>query len=193
MEGKEAIINRIIGDAEKKANEIIEAAEKYSDERRKEAEIWAEEYSKAQNAALERELKDVVERRAVVAALDARKNALKSKRDVIEKVRSLAFVKLCALKKNEYLAFVERLINENADDGDLVILSSDGKLCSEDVKALPVFKQKSLKVGKEKGDFIGGVKLQGKICDKDLSFETVVAEKTIELTGEIAAELFKEE
>lgn len=193
MEGKEAIIARIIGDAEKKACELIENAQKYATEKKSEAEEWSREYSAAQSELLEKELQEIVDRKIIVAELDARKNTLKVKQSLIAEARSRALVKLCSMNKADYIKFIGRLLAENCDEGDTVILSSDGVINSNDIEKLEIFGIKRLSVSKTRGDFKGGIKLAGKICDKDLSFESIIADKSSRISAELAAELFPRE
>ena len=52
MEGKEAIIAKIIADAEKKAQEIVHAADEYAVSVKEQAEEWAKNYSAEQEKGL---------------------------------------------------------------------------------------------------------------------------------------------
>ena len=49
MDGKDAIIDKIVKDAESKAEELILGAKEFAEEKKKAAEFWAKEYV-AQNA-----------------------------------------------------------------------------------------------------------------------------------------------
>ena len=190
MEGKEAIIKRIISDAEKKAKSITEIAKADALERETDAKSWAEDYVGAQEKILTRDAEDVVTRRKTVAELDVRKITLKAKQDIISKVFDEVLAKLCALKKADYLKLVEEKMIESAEIGDTVVLSKDGVLTDKDVSGLKVFSDKKLSVSKDKGEFIGGVYLEGEKCDKDLTFSSIVEEKRGELTATVAEELF---
>ena len=190
MQGKEAIIQKIIGDANKSAEEIISSANETAKNRKADAEDWAKEYSSAQKKLTEKACKDIIDRKIIVANLDVKKNILKTKQDVISETFSLAVKKLQSLNKAEYLDFVAKLIKENADDGDKVILSNDGVLSREDVLSLDTVKDKNLTVEKERGNFSGGVMLVSNKCDKNLSFKSVIEDKKEELYSFVVENLF---
>lgn len=190
MGGKEAIIKRIKSDAEKKAAGIVDSAEKAADERISEANAWAKEYRETQEKILSVDAEEVIKRRLTVADLDVRKIILKAKQDAIGEVLNEAYEKLCSLKKTEYLKFVEKNIAAAADDGDEIVLSSDGVINNEDVKKLGVFSAKKLSVAKKAGDFKGGVYLVGKTCDKDLTFKAIIENGKDGFVSEISEELF---
>lgn len=190
MDGKEAIINKIISDAQSKADSILSDATKKSCSLIGNAEDWAKKYRETQEKILEQDKKDVLSRRLTVAELDVKKLTLKYKQDVIEKVLQKAYENLCNLKKAEYLEFVEKLIEENAEENDKILLSKDNVLSEGDVKSLKVYTDKNLTVCKERGDFIGGAMLIGSVADKDLTFKAVIDSRKDILVKKIANELF---
>lgn len=178
MEGKEAIIAKIISDAEKIAEENVRAGEEYALYVKKMAESWANDYSAAQEKVLKTETEDVVARKKIVAELDVRKALLKTKQDILDEIFLRAEQKLCKLDKKPYLSLVLSKIEECADEGDEVVLSCDGVISEKDIADSQVAKSKKLSVAKKQGKFYGGVMLVGKICDKNLTFhEIVLAEK----------------
>ena len=193
MDGKQAIICKILDDANEKAQSIISNANKNVDEKITDAEEFAKEYSTAQLSIAKKEAGEIIERRLIVADLDARKDLLSKKQQVISKVFDLAYEKLCSIDKKTYLDFVEKLIIEVAEDGDQVLLSKDGVLSSSDIESLKVFKDKKLVAKKEKGDFIGGVILFGKNADKNLTFKAILLENRDILASKVSQILFKVE
>lgn len=193
MDGKQAIICKILDDANEKAQSIISNANKNVDEKITDAEEFAKEYSTAQLSIAKKEAGEIIERRLIVADLDARKDLLSKKQQVISKVFDLAYEKLCSIDKKTYLDFVEKLIIEVAEDGDQVLLSKDGVLSSSDIESLKVFKDKKLVAKKEKGDFIGGVMLFGKNADKNLTFKAILLENRDILASKVSQILFKVE
>lgn len=189
MEGKEAIIARILGDAEKRAETILSEAENNAAASLGDAREWAERYKKAQRALLEKETESVVSGRKIVAGLDCRKVILRAKREVIDGVFSRALEKALNFGKERYLAVVERLIGENAEKGDVVFLAKSAPFGEDELMALPVVKALGLQFG-GRGDFDGGVYLTNGACDKDLSFRSIVAERKEELETVVAASVF---
>ncbi len=193
MDGKQAIICKILDDANEKAQSIIFNAKSSVDDKITDAEDFAKEYSTAQLSIAKKEAKEVIERRLIVADLDARKDLLSKKQQVISKAFDLAYEKLCSIDKKTYLDFVEKLIVEVAEHGDQVLLSKDGVLSSSDIETLKVFKDKNLVVSKERGGFIGGVMLFGKNADKNLTFKAILLENRDILASKVSQILFKVE
>lgn len=190
VQSADAIIKRIISDAEKKARGLVDNAENTAAERKLEAESWAKEYAETQEKVLSRDVTEVVRRRLTVADLDVRKIILSAKQQVIGDVLGEVYDGLCSLKKADYLKLVEKCVEESADDGDEIVLSGDGVLSADDLKKLNVFSAKKLNVSKETGDFKGGVYLVGKVCDKDLTFKAIIENAKDEYVAEISERLF---
>ena len=84
---------------------------------------------------------------------------------------------------------MEKLCNENAEEGDTLILAASAPLKEADIAKLPVFKEKKLKFGGTSDKFRGGIMLVNDVCDKDLSFKALLDNKKDELEAEIAAAL----
>lgn len=190
MDKQKAIIDKIIEDAETRAAEIISVANAEAEKSIAGGNSWAERYKSEQNAILNAANEDKVLRRKTVAELDVKKIVLKAKQDSIESVFDSAYKKLCSLNKAEYLSFVVKLIEKSAEEKDTVVLSSDGVISETDLTSFEVVKDKNLAVSAEKGDFVGGVMLVGKICDKDLTFKSIVNESKSEFVSEVSKELF---
>ena len=190
MDGKEAIINKIISDAELKAQEISSETEKKAEDLIANAKEWVEQYNSAQQKLLDTELEEIISKRNRLAELDSRKLILKTKQDLIEKVLGLCYEKLAKLSKKDYLSLIEKLIEKNAEDNDEIVLSKDNVLSKKDISSLKVFGTKKLSVSDNSGDFIGGIRLVGKNCDKDLTFKSIIDSKKDSLIIEISKCLF---
>ncbi len=190
MEGKEAIIARIIGDAKNKAEVLLRDADTNVAESEREAKEWIADYLKAQRKLLAEEAENVVTRRKTVAELDCRKVALSAKQAVISEVFERALQSAESFPEVKYLEIVEKLCNENAEEGDTLILAASAPLKETDIAKLPVFKEKKLKFGGTSDKFRGGIMLVNDVCDKDLSFKALLDNKKDELEAEIAAALF---
>ncbi len=190
MEGKEAIIAKIISDAENKSAENVHAAEQYAVSVKEQAEAWEKAYSAEQEKVLKTETAEIVARRKIVAGLDVRKAVLKAKQDVLNNIYALAEQKLCKIDKKAYLKLVLAKIDEFADVGDEVVLSCDGVLTEKDITESAVAKSKKLSVSKTQGKFRGGVMLVGKTCDKNLTFHEIIAVEKEKNAPSIAKKLF---
>lgn len=191
MDGKEAIIARIIEDAENKAAALRLDAENTVAGRVKDAESWAEQYTAAERAKLELEAENLVSRRATVADLDYRKIVLSAKQDIIGGVFDLALDKLTKLGKKEYLAVIDKLIGENGEKGDEIVIAKGAPVTAADVEKLASAAKLGLKA-RENGDFKGGIMLIGRVCDKDLSFGTLLNAEKAETEADVAEMLFGE-
>ena len=189
MDGTKAIIEKILSEAKEKVKEINAESESSCAVRIADAKKWAEKYTAAQTEILKKDEESIVSGKKLNAGLDVKKAVLKAKREVIEKVFSLAYEKMLSVDKKTYLSFVNRMIGESADDGDVIVLSSDGVISAGDLD-LKKFKAKDLSVSEKCGDFKGGIMLLGKKSDKDLSFKSVIESKKEELTAVAVKVLF---
>ena len=88
------------------------------------------------------------------------------------------------------MAFIIRLLEQNAENGDQIVFSRDKVLCEQDLIRQEIVAKKNLTFLKREGDFIGGIMLVGKVCDKDLSFGALVEEHQESIVEKITAELF---
>ena len=190
MDGKKAIIAKIIESAEKKARDNLHVAEQYAVSVKEQATEWANAYSNAQEKVLQKDTADIIARRKIVAGLDVRKILLKAKQDVIDDIFVRAEQKLCKADKKTYLKLVLNTIAEFADEGDQVMLSCDGVISEKDISESAVFKEKKLTVCKKQGKFYGGVMLIGKNCDKNLTFHEIISAEKDKIAPVLAKEIF---
>ena len=192
MEGKAAMISRILEDAEKKASEMRAAAEAEQATRISAAQKWAEELLPSSRKALADEADATVERRETVARLDGRKKVLGAKRELIDEVFARALEKAQNFPKARYAEIVSRLLEENAEEGDTVVLSRFAPLSQSETEALPVFRARKLRFGGADGAFAGGLFLSNETCDKDLSFEALIAADRVSLESDVVEILFSD-
>ena len=192
MQGREAIVGKIIADAEEKAEKLRVDAAQRAEAAAAAAERAAQERLAEGRRALGREAEEIVARRETVAALDTRKEMLAAKRGIIEEVLSLALKTACAFKKEKYLAVLGDLLARYAEEGDAVTLASSAPVGEKELSGLKAFSEKKLRfAGKE--DFEGGVRLENAVCVKDLSFRALLEAARSGLELEIADALFPAE
>ena len=192
MQGREAIVGKIIADAEEKAEKLRADAAQRAEAAAAAAERAAQERLAEGRRALGREAEEIVARRETVAALDTRKEMLAAKRGIIEEVLSLALKTACAFKKEKYLAVLGDLLARYAEEGDAVTLASSAPVGEKELSGLKAFSEKKLRfAGKE--DFEGGVRLENAVCVKDLSFRALLEAARSGLEQEIADALFPAE
>ena len=190
MDGKEAIIAKIIEDAKNKANAYVEEADGKVRQAKEDAAKWSEEYIAVGRKKLSTETEEIVSRRKTVADLDAKKLVLKAKQEVLDEVFDSAADKLLSLKSKDYLAFVEKNVLENAEVGDKVILDKNAPIKIEDILSLPSLSKFKLINGGLSEDVKGGVILTNDKTDKDLSFKSLIDAKKQEYLKEAASKLF---
>lgn len=194
MEGKDAIIQKIIGDANAQAQNMISDANSYAEKIIAEAEAnaklrVAEVEKQAEKAGVE-----YVGRRVTVAGLDLKKARLNAKMQLLDEVYDKAADELASLKPDEYKKLITGMLKVAAEDGDTVTV------CKNDDKVLTqaffddFAKKKGIKLtlSKSFGDFKGGIILSGGGVDKNLTLEVELKLLREQTEAEIAAVLFKE-
>ena len=149
MEGKEAIIQRILDDAAARAENIRLTAEESCAETLRDAEEWAELYSSKQAELLREEVKEIHARRETVADLDIRKAILFAKQEVLGEVYARALEKLVALDHDTYIALIAKMLEQCAERGDLVVLAKGAPVTAGEVGALSACREKNLSVSDE--------------------------------------------
>lgn len=174
MKDTKPIIERILGDAESFKQKTIKDAEAYAEATKRDATTRADECARREEAALKIDEKNIASRRALVASIDAKKIILAARRRALEASYVLAEEKLSSLSEDEQLSLIDKLVSECAEKGDTAILSSKCKIAEEKFCALPSFKKYGVSIAKNRGDFSGGVILSNAVCDKDLSYRTLV-------------------
>ncbi len=192
MQGREAIVGKIIADAEEKAQKLRADASERAEAAVAAAKGAAQERLAAGRRALEREAAEIVARRETVAALDTRKEALAAKRGVIEEVFSEALKIACAFEKEKYLAVLVALLERYAEEGDAVTLASSAPVGEKELTGSKAFAAKKLRFA-GRGDFEGGMRLENDTCVKDLSFRALLEAARSELEREIADAMFPAE
>lgn len=191
MEGKEAIIKRILDDAEAKAATIRLSAEENRANTLQEAEEWSARYLEKQRALLQAESEDRIARKSTVAELDVRKELLAAKREILDDVYTLALKKLENLSKQQYLSVLSSMLQKYAEVGEQIVLSKSSEIYRKDIETLPVVQEKKLSLSESCGDFSGGILLLGEKCDKDLSFDTALKTLKTQIESETAEHLFE--
>lgn len=195
MDGKDAIINDIITNAERKAAAAVADATAQKDELLEKCrnELARKEREELERAQRQAELS--IERRQTLAVLDGRKAELAAKQAVIDKVYDAAITKTLNMTDNVYREFIAGLIEKYADDGDEVMIAErDSKRLNYDwVSALGAKLGKDLTLSSKYHHARGGVVLVGYKCDKNLTLDTIVAQIRLNTESEIASRLFSAE
>ena len=188
----ENIINRIIGDAEKKAQSFIDSQQEKADEITIEADKKIEAYrnkgeDKASNTA--KSMNDVAE---VIVELETSKIELHKKRELIDKIFELALEKILKLPKAEY----KKIILKNLDDlrdGDVIILSEKEKgiLLKKDIDEIAKKKGIKVSLSSECNNNIAGIIIDRKSTVLNFNIETELENLKKEMESEILKGLYK--
>lgn len=162
--------------------------------------IIDEAHAKAQEIQQESLLdaKEAAHRQELIAELEARKNSLDSKRQILEEAYNLAAKELAQLTDEKWKKLIIAIVN-NAS------VSGQEKICVP-VKDLPKYKNGflleinadltakgktgELALAEEAAPFADGVLLIGKNSDVDCSFATILQEMRRKTEREVAAILF---
>lgn len=191
---KKEIIDRIIGDANNKAEQIVAEANKIASQKVSEARVSADKSLSDALSTLPDKEKQAIERRRQVGLLEVKKDALAVKKSVLDETFALALKKLNDLKKTEYLKIISAMIAKFAEDGDEVIICDKDKdiITSKVVEDMAKKAKIKISLSKKKGKFSGGIILSNKNFDKNLTFESELSVLRAELEPEIASMLFAE-
>ncbi len=198
-EGAERIVSRILDDAGFKAESIKQEAAEKAEAVKAEARQKA---ARRQEHILEQARKDAEEqkRRIVgVAQLEARKELLAAKQELISEAFRDSLDQLVKLDDNSYLSIIESMLLNLVETGDETVFCSAGDLKRipdsfwDDInkKLAGQGKKGELLLSKETRDIKGGFILQAEGVEMNCSFESLLAMKRDELEPEIAAVLFK--
>lgn len=195
MAGTDAIINKILADAEEKASQIKTQSKIDCDEvianATSEAKKMMDEVVENKQSVID----ETVKRQKAVAELDAKKIVLKAKKDAIDEAFRLAKEQLNGLSSEKYFEVVSNMISTYAEDGDVVTLSAKDKKLITKAKLDKIATAKNIKLtlNKEYGDFEGGVILSGNGMDKNLTFDVELKTLRDEMETEIADMIFIKE
>lgn len=193
MNGKQAIIDKIIGDANARAAQIAEEAKAKTDAIAEKAEKAAADIVAEGEAKKKAAFDTVVANSAVVANLDCKKALLTAKTNLIGGAFDRAAETLRADKK-KYCDLVSKMIASAAEDGDKVRVSERDKDVLDKAFIESVAKKCKIKLtpDKEYAPIKGGVILVGKNYDKNLSLDLELQTLREECEGEVAKVLFGE-
>ena len=188
---KEAILERIISDAQAAADATVAEAEGRAAEIIAEAEARAARDRQGTSAIIAERSKAFADGKAAAARLDAAKVMLAAKRGVIDAVYARALEKLKALPQKDAVRLAEGLLLSYAEDGDELVFATNFAYKAQVLK-LAVVAEKNLKNSGKTADIDGGFILIGKNSDKDLSYGALLALDREERQAEIAAKLFSD-
>lgn len=188
---KEAIIDKILSDANLKGDAIIGEANEKANEIISLAANQCKDYLYQSKTEIDRLTLEIDERSRSVAELDARKLLLAAKTQVLDSVYAKTLEKLRNLDKEQYSALIFSML-ENAKDGDVVTVSEREKdiVTKESLADFAKKKGISLTLADKFGDFDGGVVISENGVDNNFTLEVEVALLREQTETKIAKEIF---
>ncbi len=195
----EDILKRIQENAHKEAEgirkEAGEEAEAILEEARKEAVSVREKLLEEGKVSSRQERRRIL----TIANLEARKEILGRKQNLIEEAFQKASQRLKALSDAEYQATVKKMLLKAVESGEeeVIISSRDEKRITpsflKEVNKELAEKGKlgKLRLSSERRKFIGGFVLRSSRKEIKCTFDSLIKEKRDELEGEISRILFK--
>lgn len=190
MNEKDAIIQKIISDAQDRADKTL------SDANEKARLIWAEAQSESEKALIdcEKECDDaeaeLIERKKTLARLESRKIMLSARQKAVEKSFDVCLNSLLKMPNDRYVSYIRARAEKYACKGDALVLSKNAPaFVFDEIKKYA--EKRELSVEKT-GDFKGGLVIAGTKTDYDFTFESTVKDYADKYSGETARELFKE-
>lgn len=188
---KEAIIEKILSDADVQARTTVEEAEKKADEILALAAEQCKSYLAKSKSETDRAVKEVAERAETVAELDARKMLLRAKSAALDEVFALALEKARALDKATYKKIIVGMLNF-AENGDKVTVSAREKGIVTKKLVDDVAKAKGIKLtlNDKEGDFDGGIILTSDGIDKNFTLDVEFALLRDAAEAETAKKIF---
>lgn len=193
--GSQKLVDRIISDAMADA----QATKAQADENcaailaggKEQAARLAEKNAAQREAAVN----GILERSRTNAELEARKNLLAERRQVIDEVFAAAYEKMCALPESERAAICKKLLLQEADGGETVMAAEADKallagLLPEVNGALTAAGKAPLKAEIESGSCEYGFVLVGDGYEKDCSFQAILRDARALEETKVAGILF---
>ena len=190
MSGKENIIANILSEAEAERDRLLAAAKEKADEiARADEAFCAELKQKTQKQAEENE-RAAIARFTSVAGMDAKKVLLQAKQEKISAVFAAAEEKILSMDKKAYSAFVFALLDKYAEEGDCAVLSEKDAGRISPAEIADYAKKRGISLScRADGKFSGGVILEGKVYDKNLTVSMLLKEYREAHETEISAAL----
>ena len=188
IDEKRDLCRVIVENAETDAEKTVAAAEEYARavKERSDAEVAA--YSETESVAIKAETEDVKRKREANARMDAKKQTLLAKTEIVAETYRKALALLCWIGKEEGLSLVDKLIAKYARQGDVIVVGKNSPFTAKDVMKLASAKEKS--VSAESGDIGAGIMIKGAKYDRDLTFAAIVDAVREKTETEIAEKLF---
>lgn len=187
MEGNHKIIEKILADANSKAEQIVATAEARALEIADQVNRIKSTDKTKTDEKIEAKSAEIMQYALANAELEVKKYRLKEKQHVIDDAFSDAYLALLKLDGKDYLDFLTKLLKKYAEKGETVhFAKKDSKIVTQSfLDTLNL----SLKLGNAV-EIDGGAILEGKGYEKNLTLKVVVASVKEQTEMQVARILF---
>ena len=192
MKGTEKIIAHIQADAKTQADAILaEAEQKCAEIKAKYEEEAAKLYSEKIRLGV-KDCQDQEDGALRISRMDARKNALAVKQEMVAKSFSLAQEKIVGLPEDKYVAFLAGLAKQASTTGEeaIVLNAADRERLGEKLLKAVNADGANMTLSSETGDIAGGLILKRGSIEANCSVELLVELCKGELSSALADILF---
>lgn len=189
MDGKDIILQTILSEAEDYYNKTVAKADEDYQNQIDEAKCRADSMISDAKAELDSQEVAELNRKKVVAKLDGKKVHLSKMSDAVSEVFDRALHKLENLDKSAYKSIIVKLIEQNAEENDVITLSSKAPFGLNEIASLDIVKAKNIKV--TMSDKIGGgIIIERQNMDINFTFESIIDGLKEKLQSQVYSDLF---
>ena len=193
MKGTEKIIAHIQADAKAEADAILAQAEQQCAKIREDFEAKANDAYAEKIRAGVKECEELADSKARIAQMESKKNILALKQELVSKGFGRAQELILALPKEQYQAFLTKLVVKAASDGkgEVILNEKDRAAYGEAVvKAANAELGGSLTLSETVGDFAGGVKVKNGDVEGNNTLELLIDLSRSDMAANVAKALF---
>ena len=164
------IAEKIISDASAKAEELVKEARMKAKVISDGALAEIRELERVEKAERAAYAEGAMAAAKVSAELELKRRRLSAEKAVLDELYAAAEKEIAAMKKEEYLKIIEKMLSY-ADDGDEVLIAESDKarITEKFIKETAKKRGIALTLSKDFAPISGGVILKGKYADKNLS------------------------
>ncbi len=198
MNGIEKIISHIKAESDAECQAILDEASKNCEEIRAQYEKSAsDEFDKLTDKGT-KDAETHIERLGHVAALEAKKQVLATKQELVSQAFEQAANMIAELPENEYIALLVRLATEASRAGtEQVVLNADDRarigpaVCTQTNESLKAQgRPANLALSDKTRDIRGGLILESGDIEVNCSIDTLIGQYKNELASKVAGVLF---
>jgi V/A-type H+-transporting ATPase subunit E len=181
------IVDKIIEEAERTAASILRDANEDAERLLEKTRAEGEERRKSALAEAAREAEELVRNRLTLADLELKREELRARQALIDAAYTAAKRSVMCLAGEGYKDLVRKMLTKYAESGDTVVAGKSDikKLDAAFIETVARALRIELKLQSAPGDFDGGIKLVNAACDKNLTFDGLLAELRREIDADV--------